>query len=73
MTELETATLAFRKQIANHKVTRYSAMLPYCLYLHYFFKDSPKEKVPSNKIPRITESMNMDIWVVEIGCNRSLT
>ena len=28
------------------------------------FKDTHREKSPSNKIPELTKSMNMDIWVV---------
>ena len=30
----------------------------------YFFKDTQREKVPSNKTPALTKSRNMDIWVV---------
>ena len=29
-----------------------------------FFKDTHREKVPSNKIPARTKSVNMGIWVV---------
>ena len=29
------------------------------------FKDTHREKAPSNKIPALSESMNMDIWVVQ--------
>ena len=28
------------------------------------FNDTHREKAPSNKIPTVTRSMNMDIWVV---------
>ena len=28
------------------------------------FKDTPSEKAPSNKTPVLTESINMDNWVV---------
>ena len=28
------------------------------------FKDTHREKAPSNKTPALTKSMNMDIWVV---------
>ena len=28
------------------------------------FKDTQREKAPSNKTPALSESMNMDIWVV---------
>ena len=28
------------------------------------FKDTHREKVPSNKTPALTKNMNMDIWVV---------
>ena len=27
------------------------------------FKDTHREKAPSNKTPALSESMNMDIWV----------
>ena len=27
-------------------------------------KDTHREKAPSNKTPALSESMNMDIWVV---------
>ena len=30
--------------------------------LNIFFKDTHSEKSPSNKIPALTKSMNMDIW-----------
>ena len=29
-----------------------------------YFKDTHKEKAFSNKTPRLSKSMNMDIWVV---------
>ena len=28
------------------------------------FKDTHREKAPSNKIPALTKTINMDIWVV---------
>ena len=31
------------------------------------FKDTQREKSPSNKAPALTSSMNMDIWVVAIS------
>ena len=34
------------------------------LYEFRTIKDTHREKVPSNKTPALTESMNMDIWVV---------
>ena len=30
----------------------------------FYFKDTPREKAPSNKTPALTISMNMDIWVI---------
>ena len=39
-------------------------MLAYYFQLNHFLKDTQKEKVPSNKTPAITKSMNMDILVV---------
>ena len=33
-------------------------------------KDTDREKVPSNKTPELTESMNMDIW--EAGTSNQL-
>ena len=30
-------------------------------------KDTHREKAPSNKIPALTKSMNMGIWVVGIS------
>ena len=30
----------------------------------FYIKDTQREKAPSNKAPALTESMNMDIWVV---------
>ena len=32
--------------------------------LSIFFKDTHKEKAPSNKTPALTKSANMGIWVV---------
>ena len=32
--------------------------------LSIFFKDTHKEKAPSNKTPALTKSTNMGIWVV---------
>ena len=31
---------------------------------HSGFKDTHREKTPSNKTPALTKSANMDIWVV---------
>ena len=31
------------------------------------FKDTHREKAPSNEIPALVESINMDIWVVGIS------
>ena len=33
----------------------------------FIFKDTHREKAASNKTPALTESMNMDIWVVGIS------
>ena len=35
-----------------------------CFVLNYRIKDTHREKVPWNKTEALTESMNMDIWVV---------
>ena len=32
-----------------------------------FFKDTHREKAPSNKTPALTKSINMDIWLVGIS------
>ena len=37
------------------------------------FKNTHREKVPSNKTPALTKSMSMDIWVVEIFIRGSYT
>ena len=31
---------------------------------YFLFKDTHREKAPSNKIPALTKSMSMDIWVI---------
>ena len=35
-------------------------------------KDAHREKVPSNKTPALSESMNMNIWVVLVGTSNQL-
>ena len=35
-----------------------------------FFKDTYWEKAPSNKTPRLTKRMNMEIWVVGINFSK---
>ena len=32
--------------------------------INELFRDTHREKAPSNKTPGLTKSMNMDIWVV---------
>ena len=35
------------------------------------FKDTQREKAPSNKTPALTKSLNMDIWVIGTSNNSS--
>ena len=34
------------------------------IFTFYFFKDTHKEKAPSNKTPALRKSMNMGVWAI---------
>ena len=36
----------------------------YKIPFHYFFKDTYREKAPSNKTPELTKITDMGIWVI---------
>ena len=40
---------------------------PYDRSAFGLIKDTHREKAPTNKTPTLSESMNMDIWVVDIS------
>ena len=48
---------------SNHKKTPVTP-LSKVFQNNSFFKDTHREKLTSNKIPALSKSMNMDIWVV---------
>ena len=64
-----------KRQIKSLKTTRevvsfyyiyklYNLNLPQTILSEAFLKDTFRVKVPSNKIPALTKSTNMDNWVV---------
>ena len=64
-----------KRQIKSLKTTRevvsfyyiyklYNLNLPQTILSEAFLKDTSRVKVPSNKIPALTKSTNMDNWVV---------
>ena len=44
--------------------------LNYMLSDWFLFKDTHREKAPSNKIPTLSKTMNIDIW--EVGTSIQL-
>ena len=56
LSKLRLASLTFRNSCLNTEKN--------CFRIFAYFKDTHKEKAPSNKTPALTKSMNLNIWVV---------
>ena len=52
----------FRNDSIKVYIEWFDYMKPICLKIRSNFKDTQREKAPSNKTPALTRSLDLDIW-----------